>query len=426
MVRAKNSSAEKSSSYNLDGFPEIVRILKGLNPDIITLQEVHSDGKYNQAEVIARQVGLKYVVSDFSSNSHILEGQRLGQAILSRYPITGHTFRLFLNPHYEIIWEDGTKALSYDKGVTQCTISVGRLSFDVMTLHLIPFRRFSIDPQSQDASAVLVDVQDKLTGGGQRLLVQGDFNLDFSSMSIVLPAFMQEKSEVIQSLPTTPDGARLDHIVYKGMSLEKSTVLDDVVTDHFPIVSSFVVKSPTVKYVALLRGINVGGKNKVSMGELRSCFEQIGFNNVSTYINSGNIIFESDITNVLELKELCEQAIERQFGFLVACLVISRADYLRALAEAPKWWNKDAASKHNTLFVIPPKTTNDIVQEVGQTKPEYEYIKAAKNVIFWSAPLKTFGRTRYGKVAGTTAYQFITVRNANTTIKIANLLGSES
>jgi endonuclease/exonuclease/phosphatase (EEP) superfamily protein YafD len=71
------------------------------------------------------------------------------------------------------------------------------------------------------------------------LLVQGDFNLDFSSLKEILATFMQNTEEVIQNQPTNPKGRKLDHIVFSGLSLVKSSVLDDVLTDHYPVVSKF-------------------------------------------------------------------------------------------------------------------------------------------------------------------------------------------
>lgn len=59
--------------------------------------------------------------------------------------------------------------------------------------------------------------------------------------------------------------------------------------------------------------------------------------------------------------------------------------------------------------------------EVGEAKPDYENVAAVHPIIFWSAPIKTFGRTRYSKIVGTKAYQSITIRNANTTLKLAEL-----
>lgn len=175
-----------------------------------------------------------------------------------------------------------------------------------------------------------------------------------------------------------------------------------------------------MKFIALLRGINVGGNNRVPMSELKTCFEKAGFVDVSTYINSGNVIFESKQTDEAKLVQKCEDAIKQQFGFHVVCSVIAAKDLIDAVEHAPKWWNNGDA-KHNALFVIAPKTADEIVGEVGEAKPEYEKVAAHHPIIFWTAPLKTFNRTRYSKVVGTKTYQSITIRNANTTLKLAEL-----
>lgn len=176
-----------------------------------------------------------------------------------------------------------------------------------------------------------------------------------------------------------------------------------------------------MKFIALLRGINVGGNNKVSMPELRKCFEKAGFKDVVTYINSGNVIFETAQTDKAKLVQICEQAIEEQFGFRVVCAVISAAELQDALRQAPKWWGNDNEIKHNAIFVIAPKTAKDIIEEVGEAKPEYENVEAHEPIIFWSAPIETFSRTRYSKIVGSKAYQSVTIRNANTTKKLLEL-----
>jgi uncharacterized protein (DUF1697 family) len=175
-----------------------------------------------------------------------------------------------------------------------------------------------------------------------------------------------------------------------------------------------------MRFIALLRGINVGGNNTVSMAELKKSFEALGFENVRTYINSGNVIFETTKTDKAELVKLCEAEIETKFGFRVICSVISAEELQNAVKHAPSWWGDDN-DKHNALFVIAPATAKEIMQEVGEAKPEYEKVAVYEPIIFWTAPLKTFGRTRYSKIVGTKAYASITIRNANTTKKLAEL-----
>ena len=175
------------------------------------------------------------------------------------------------------------------------------------------------------------------------------------------------------------------------------------------------------KYIALLRGINVGGKNTVPMPQLKALFEKAGFTDVSTYINSGNVLFTADGPEDT-LKQECERMIEAHFGFAVIVMVISAAALKDAVSHAPDWWGQDPDSTHNALFVIPPATPETLMAEIGAAKPEYESIASHGPVIFWSAPRKTWSRTRYSKIVGTRAYSSITIRNANTARKLAGMV----
>ncbi|EHQ90678.1 DUF1697 domain-containing protein [Desulfosporosinus youngiae] len=174
------------------------------------------------------------------------------------------------------------------------------------------------------------------------------------------------------------------------------------------------------KYIALLRGINVGGNNKISMQQLKETFRQAGYTDAQTYINSGNIIFSSNDSEEA-LQRVCETLISEQFGLAIAVAIISAEELTDALEHAPEWWNIPNGAKHNAIFVIQPATAEDVCAEVGEIKPEYERVAYYGRVIFWSAPMETFSRTRWSKVSGTKTYQKITVRNANTASKLAEL-----
>lgn len=103
----------------------------------------------------------------------------------------------------------------------------------------------------------------------------------------------------------------------------------------------------------------------------------------------------------------------------ISAVVISSAELIDTLNNAPYWWDADGESKHNAIFVIPPTTADGVIKEVGQAKPEYEKIGSCGKVIFWSAPIKTFSRTRWLKIVGTPVYNEVTIRNANTVKKLA-------
>lgn len=180
------------------------------------------------------------------------------------------------------------------------------------------------------------------------------------------------------------------------------------------------------KYICFLRGINVGGKNKVSMPELKKLFEEHGFSDVLTYINSGNVIFSCDNLTEEKLKKECEELIAKHFQLNIVVAIVSVDDLFNALNNAPTWWDLDQESKHNAIFVLPPITVDEIFKEVGETKSEYEKVDYFGQVIFWSAPIKTFSRTRWSKVVGSSMYDSITIRNANTVKKILKLANRDN
>lgn len=166
----------------------------------------------------------------------------------------------------------------------------------------------------------------------------------------------------------------------------------------------------------------MGGNNKISMPKLKLAFEKQGFENVITYINSGNIIFDSDVKDELVIKIACEELIKSNFGLNIAVCIINATDYTEALNNAPTWWDVDKESKHNAIFVIPPMVAREICEQAGETKPEYEKVVCYGRVIFWSAPLATFSRTRWSKIVQNKAmYNAITIRNSNTTRKLAEI-----
>jgi len=180
------------------------------------------------------------------------------------------------------------------------------------------------------------------------------------------------------------------------------------------------------KYIALLRGINVGGKNTVKMADLKAAFEQRGFQNVTTYINSGNVLFDSDLGEK-DVKFSCENLIAEAFGIEIPVCVISAAELIDTLSHAPGWWNKSSDARHDAFFVMPPMTAEQIVTHIGQIREEYESLAYYGRVIFWSAPMVTFSRTQVSKVIpkDKTVYHAVTVRNANTALKLAGLAGGE-
>lgn len=177
-----------------------------------------------------------------------------------------------------------------------------------------------------------------------------------------------------------------------------------------------------VKYVALLRGINVGGNSLIKMADLKSCVENIGLQDVSTYINSGNVFFSSSESSEVKLAKKLETAIENTFKLPVRVVVISHDQMKRIIASMPNDWGEKDGWKYNTLFLLPPYDIDKVIEAMGEPKPDIDIFLPSDGAILQAVEFKSFGRSRTGKLAANPVYKQMTIRNLNTTRKLLELM----
>ncbi len=177
------------------------------------------------------------------------------------------------------------------------------------------------------------------------------------------------------------------------------------------------------KFVALLRGINISGKNKIPMQELRLGFESLGYKEVVTYLNSGNVIFSSNINDKVKISNDIYKMLENKFNLKIPVFVIKSDELNNLLSNKPDWWGTgDKNIYDNIIFIIPPTTYKDVYETLGEPKIELEKIKEYKNNIFWSYDLKNYRKTNWwSKTASTIIRNSITIRTANTMKKVLEL-----
>ena len=131
----------------------------------------------------------------------------------------------------------------------------------------------------------------------------------------------------------------------------------------------------TKRYVAFLRGINISGKNKVPMAELKKGFEKLDFVEIKTYLNSGNVIFSSDAADTIKITSRIEKMIKNQFGLDIPVFVISKEELEDILHHAPDWWGDESKEIYdNLIFIMPPTTFKDVYSEIGEPKEGLEKI----------------------------------------------------
>lgn len=176
------------------------------------------------------------------------------------------------------------------------------------------------------------------------------------------------------------------------------------------------------RYIVLLRGINVGGKNIIPMKDLKLCIESAGCEDVQTYIQSGNVILSSKSKSVKRLTTKLETTLEERFNYSARVVVISKADYFDWLKLAHKSWGKKESQKHNAMFAIGNTNTQEILDNLPPIKKQIESVSCGPGVIFWSANIDGLSRSTMMKLSKTSSYKALTVRNHKTTLKLAQIL----
>lgn len=174
-----------------------------------------------------------------------------------------------------------------------------------------------------------------------------------------------------------------------------------------------------MRYVLLLRGINVGGNNRVEMSRLKSLLENIGHTNVVTYINSGNVIFES--TTVPE-RSFIEKSLEKEFGFFIPVLVVTAQDVVRIANAIPRSWKNDRENeKSDVLYLFEEIDTPKIIEKIG-VKPDIETFTYVGGALLTNISRKNQSKGSLLKLIGTPLYKQITIRNITTARKLAELV----
>ncbi|GAB4147056.1 MAG: DUF1697 domain-containing protein [Patescibacteria group bacterium] len=176
-----------------------------------------------------------------------------------------------------------------------------------------------------------------------------------------------------------------------------------------------------MQYVALLRGINVGGKNKLDMKQLKAGFESIGLNSVLTYINSGNILFKSSESDEKVLTQQIERMINRLFELEIPVVLCSYDDLKQICATIPDSYQNNEQMKCDVMFLWEEVDRPEVIDEL-KPKSEIDRLHYIPKAVIWSIDRDKYNRSSMGKLIGTKLYSKMTVRNVNTTRKLLELM----
>lgn len=177
-------------------------------------------------------------------------------------------------------------------------------------------------------------------------------------------------------------------------------------------------------YVILLRGINVGGKNKVPMASLKKCLEDLGFSNVSTYIASGNVLLASD-KSPIEIQAQIEKALPASFKLhseLIKVLVLTRKQLQAVVDNKPEGFGEQPDTYHSDAIFL---MGIDSAKAIAAFNPRagVDEVWSGDGVIYSQRLSAQRTKSRLNKIMAAPVYKSMTIRNWNTTTKLLELLG---
>ncbi|HPN22796.1 MAG TPA: DUF1697 domain-containing protein, partial [Tenuifilaceae bacterium] len=178
-----------------------------------------------------------------------------------------------------------------------------------------------------------------------------------------------------------------------------------------------------MRYTALLRGINVGGNNIIKMAELRACFVTMSFTDVKTYIQSGNVLFSSDNDDKSELVKRIESELSRRFNYQSKIVLVSQNQIETVIKTAPEGFGtKPEEFRYDVVFLKEPLSSNEAFQSL-KLREGVDNAYVGKDVLYLSRLISRAGQSYLSKIISLPVYQFMTIRNWNTTTKLFELIG---
>jgi uncharacterized protein (DUF1697 family) len=176
-------------------------------------------------------------------------------------------------------------------------------------------------------------------------------------------------------------------------------------------------------FAILIRGINVGGKNKVSMVELKKCLEELGFSNISTFIASGNVIVTSD-KRADEVQAQIEKALPESFKLdseLIKVLVLTRNQFQAIIDNKPTDFGEQPDKYHSdAIFLMGIDAAQAML--VFDPKEGVDKVWPGNGVIYSQRLSALRTKSRLSRIIGTPEYQSMTIRNWSTTTKLLEIL----
>jgi uncharacterized protein (DUF1697 family) len=165
-------------------------------------------------------------------------------------------------------------------------------------------------------------------------------------------------------------------------------------------------------YIAFFRGINVGGRI-IKMSDLTACFASVGLKNVKTILQTGNVVFASDTSNLADLRNIIESAVSRQFGYDAKIQVYPSEQVKKVIDEYP--FDTSEEDRQHYVVFLDEGLAQDLITEASNLDQTIEKISLGDGVVYWQVPKGMTLKTDFSKYLTKAKYrEGNTVRNIKT------------
>lgn len=176
------------------------------------------------------------------------------------------------------------------------------------------------------------------------------------------------------------------------------------------------------RFVCLLRGINVGGNNIIKMADLKNSFLKMGFKNPGSYIQSGNILFNSDEVSVNKITQKIEKKLSKDFSYQAAVVVFSKKDFIEIIKKAPKDFGKAPEKfRYDVLFFMEGEKPEKYFSSI-EVKEGVDESYLGKRAVYFQRLIEKASQSKLNKLASSPVYKLLTIRNWNTCLKLYSLV----
>jgi uncharacterized protein (DUF1697 family) len=156
------------------------------------------------------------------------------------------------------------------------------------------------------------------------------------------------------------------------------------------------------------------------MAKLKELFDELGYGPAKTYINSGNVIFNSNETSLDALTKRIEASLDTTFDPGIRVLVKTRAELQAIVSSTPAEWVNDTTTKCDVMFLWPEVNAPEVLRNLPHN-PEIEEVRYVPGAVTWCISRSVVTKSRMTRIIGTKLYAAMTVRNINTVRKLVAL-----